>query len=118
MRMLGRAALLRCPRCGGRGLFLGWFRLRTRCPHCGLELERGERDHWLGGYAVNLVAAELIGVGIIVAFMLATAPDVPWAVVQVGAPLLMLALPFLLFPLSRTLWLAVDLYFRPDHLRR
>jgi uncharacterized protein (DUF983 family) len=111
--MLGRSARLRCPRCGSGGLFAHWMRLRDKCPHCGLVLSRGERDHWLGAFAVNLVAAELIGVGIVVAIMLATAPRVPWTMLQWGAPLLMLLLPFAFFPFSRTLWLAFDLYFRP-----
>jgi uncharacterized protein (DUF983 family) len=112
--MTARGLGLRCPRCGGRGIFRTWFHLRAECPTCGLALERGEReDHWFGAVAVNLVAAELLGVGAIVVWIVATWPDVPWTALQYGGPLIMIALPILFYPFSRALWLAWDLYFRP-----
>lgn len=111
----GRALLLRCPRCGGRGILRGWFSLRHSCPTCGLALERGEsEDYWIGGYTVNLVAAELLGIGAIIAFIMATWPDVPWTLVEFGGVAVMIAIPIAFFPFSRTLWLAWDLLFRPS----
>jgi uncharacterized protein (DUF983 family) len=114
LRATMRALALRCPRCGGGDLFENWLKLRPACPSCGQALQRGEHDHWLGAFAVNLVAAELIGVGVVIAFVLISLPDVPWRAVQIAAPLIMVALPFLFFPFSRTLWLAWDLHFRPE----
>lgn len=114
LRVTMRALMLRCPRCGGRGIFRRWFRLASECPTCGLALERGEsEDHWFGAVAVNLVAAELLGIGIIVVWIVATWPDVRWTAVQYAGPLIMLALPVLFYPFSRALWLAWDVYFRP-----
>ena len=114
LRVTARALALRCPRCGGRRIFRSWFRLTQECPSCGLVLERGEgEDHWFGAVAVNLVAAELLGIGAIVVWIVATWPDVPWTAVQYGGPLIMIALPVLFYPFSRALWLAWDLYFRP-----
>jgi uncharacterized protein (DUF983 family) len=114
LRVTARALTLRCPRCGTRGIFRSWFRLKPECPTCGLVLERGEsEDHWFGAVAVNLVAAELLGIGAIVVWFIATWPDVPWTAVQYGGPLIMIALPVLFYPFSRALWLAWDLYFRP-----
>src|SRR5690606_4809067 len=49
-RLCGRALKLRCPQCGGRGLLKTWLRLREHCPTCGLKLDRGETDHFIGGY--------------------------------------------------------------------
>jgi uncharacterized protein (DUF983 family) len=121
--LLGRGALLRCPRCGQGGLRKGWFALKERCPGCQLALERGEsEDYWLGAYAINLVIAEFVALLIVVGFILATLPAVPWgAVVWVGLAAALLS-PIAFFPLSRTLWLALDLYARPnergDRLRR
>jgi hypothetical protein len=43
---------------------------------------------------------------------------VPWTFVQYGSIALIIAAPNVLFPFSRTLWLAVDLLMRPaphDH---
>jgi uncharacterized protein (DUF983 family) len=109
-----RALTLRCPRCGARGIFRSWFRPKPECPSCGLALERGEReDHWFGAVAVNLVAAEVLGIGAIVVWIIAMWPNVPWTAVQYTGPLIMIALPVLFYPFSRALWLEWDLYFRP-----
>jgi uncharacterized protein (DUF983 family) len=114
--MFGRALLLRCPRCGGRGLFLSWFKLNDRCAQCALPLERGEaQDYWIGGMMFNIVLSELLAVLVVGTAILATWPNVPWTLVWFGAIALMLASPFLLFPISRLVWLAFDLLFRPQH---
>jgi uncharacterized protein (DUF983 family) len=109
-----RALTLRCPRCGSRGIFRSWFSLKPDCPTCGLALERGEgEDHWFGAVAVNLVVAELLGIGAIVVWIVATWPEVPWTAVQYVGPLIMIVLPIFFYPVSRALWLAWDVYFRP-----
>jgi uncharacterized protein (DUF983 family) len=114
LRVSARALTLRCPRCGTRGIFRSWFRLKPECPTCGLVLERGEsEDHWFGAVAVNLVAAELLGIGGIVVWIMAKWPNVPWTAIQYAGPLIMIALPVLFYPFSRALWLAWDLYLRP-----
>jgi uncharacterized protein (DUF983 family) len=114
--MFARAIMVRCPRCGGRGLFVSWFKLRERCPKCALPLERGEaHDYWIGGMMFNLVLAELVAVVLVGGAILLTWPEVPWREVKIGAIALMLASPFLLFPISRLMWLAFDLLFRPKH---
>ena len=112
--MVGRALLLRCPRCGSGGIFHHWLKPRVACPRCRVRLDRGERDHWLGGYAVNLVASELIWAALMIGVLIATWPEVPWTFLTYGGAGLMIALPFFFFPFSRTIWLAVDLAFRPD----
>lgn len=114
--MLGRALLLRCPRCGQGGLFLSWFTLKERCPRCGLPLQRGEaHDYWLGGMMFNIALSELLAVAVVATAVLVTWPTVPWNSIWIGAILLMVAAPFLLFPLSRIVWLGFDLIFRPRH---
>ncbi|HEU4995342.1 MAG TPA: DUF983 domain-containing protein [Gemmatimonadaceae bacterium] len=115
-RMLGRALVLHCPRCGSGGIFVSWFKTRERCPRCSLPLQRGEEhDYWLGGMMFNIVLSELLAVLVVAIAILASWPDVPWNVVWFGAIALMLAAPVLLYPVSRTTWLAFDLVFRPGH---
>ncbi|HTL35358.1 MAG TPA: DUF983 domain-containing protein [Kofleriaceae bacterium] len=110
----GRALLLRCPRCGRGNVLRGWLKLKEHCPYCGLALERGERsDFWLGAYVFNLVAGELLAIGIPVVWMIASSPHQPWTQIEILAIVLCVALPFVFFPFSRTLWLAWDLSFRP-----
>ena len=113
-RLTGRALLLRCPRCGSRGILRNWFRLRKECPLCGLDLDRGEPDYWIGGYAVNFVAAELLVVGMLVVVVIVQWPDVPWNLVQYGGVVLAILMPILFFPFSRVLWLTWDFMFRPN----
>ena len=53
--LLIRALAWRCPNCGRRGIFESWFRLKERCPQCGLALERHEEDYFLGGMMLNIM---------------------------------------------------------------
>ena len=112
LRLLGRGLRLHCPRCGGARILAGWFRLKSECPTCGLALDRGEHDYWLGAYALNLIVAELAAAACIVVIVLATWPDVRWTLVQFGGVALAVATPILFFPFSRVVWLALDLAFR------
>jgi uncharacterized protein (DUF983 family) len=114
LTMTWRAVRLRCPRCGARGIWRTFFRMRSQCPGCGIVLDRGEsEDYWLGSYMFNLVAAELVAVGISVVVIVASWPEVPWNFVWGLSIGLAAAMPVLFFPFARNLWLAWDLYFRP-----
>ena len=84
LRLLGRALRLRCPNCGGGAIFLSFGRLRPDCPTCGLQLDRGESDYFLGAYLFNLVAVELLFAGALLVVMLATWPSPPWDLLQWG----------------------------------
>jgi hypothetical protein len=55
----------------------------------------------------------LIWAASMIIIVIARWPDVPWVFLQTGGVLLMIALPVVFFPFSRTLWLAVDLLMRP-----
>ncbi len=111
--MLGRALRRRCPLCASEGLFDGWVEPRDACPRCQLKLDRGESDFFLGGYVLNFIAVELLLVGFLAASVLLTWPDVPWRwLAWIGAPLMILG-PIGFYPLSRLVWLAVDLSMRP-----
>jgi uncharacterized protein (DUF983 family) len=91
-----------------------WLKLKDECPQCGLALERGERsDFWIGAYVFNLVAGEVVAIGVPIIWMIASAPNQPWTEIEIVGAVLCVALPFLFFPFSRTLWLAWDLSFRP-----
>lgn len=111
--LLARAIRLRCPNCGGKPLFDSWLRMRERCPACGLRTERGEDGYVVGGYMFNIMAAELLWAGLLLAVIWATWPTPPWQVLLYAGGGLMIALPFLCYPFSKTLFLAFDLWFRP-----
>jgi hypothetical protein len=87
--------------------------MKERCPTCGLLLERGESDYFLGAYTVNLLAVEfLLAVGFIIVVVI-THPDLPWDALQYGGVALSVLGAVLCYPFAKTTWLAVDLMFRP-----
>ena len=67
----------------------------------------------MGAGCLNLIVAELVFAFGLLATVLLTWPNPPWnAMMFAGIPL-MVVVPMLFFPLSRTLWIAFDLTFRP-----
>ncbi len=112
-KLLIRAARLRCPHCGSGGIFRTFLELKLHCPGCGLRLERGEDDHFIGAYLLNLIAVELIVAFCIVLFLVATWPTPPWnTITYVSASLALLGC-VLCYPFAKTTFLAVDLALRP-----
>lgn len=86
----------------------------ARCPGCDLEFERREHGYLVGAYMVNLVAAELIWVAAAVAIAVATWPDPPWNLLMYGGAALLVITPVVLYPFSKTIFLAMDLVVRPQ----
>jgi hypothetical protein len=76
-------------------------------------MERGEHGYQVGSYMFAIIAAELIFAAIFLGTVLLTWPDPPWDLLLYGGMALMLVVPFLFFPFSKTLFLAFDLTFRP-----
>jgi hypothetical protein len=91
-----------------------WFRLRERCGRCDRPLERGEQDYFLGGMLFNLVISELLFAGAFAAVLIGMWPTVPWDGIEIAAPLGMAVTPFVMYPVSKLVWLAFDLILRPD----
>jgi uncharacterized protein (DUF983 family) len=88
-------------------LFRGWFTIVDNCPRCGLHFER-EEGYWAGALAINIgLTAGVFAIVFIVGLAL-TAPDVP--VVEMLAVLvpLMIIVPIVYYPFSKTMWMAVD----------
>jgi uncharacterized protein (DUF983 family) len=112
-RLLFRAARLRCPYCGGKGIFASFFTLERNCPTCGLRLERGESDYFVGAYLFNLIAVEFILFVCVCGFVYLTWPDPPWDLITYVTGFLMMAGCILCYPFAKTTWLAVDLAVRP-----
>jgi uncharacterized protein (DUF983 family) len=111
--LLRRAVRLRCPNCGARGVVRRWFEMTPRCGGCDIMLDRGENDFFIGAYLVNLIVAELIAAVFIALAVIALWPDVSWTwMTRVGIAL-MIASPLFFFPISRMVWLAIDLTFQP-----
>lgn len=91
--------------------------MRASCPACHLRLDRGEHDYFIGAFVVNFVVAELALFVAGLAGILLTWPEVPWTLLKWSLVAFIIPVPFLFYPWARTLWLAVDLAFRPVTLR-
>ncbi len=107
-----RAIMLRCPRCGARGILAGWFTLKDACPACALALRRApDSDEWFGGYFVNLITSELLMVFVVVAYVLANVPNVQWTNVEVLAVAMVIVSPVVSYPFAKVLWVGVEFLF-------
>jgi uncharacterized protein (DUF983 family) len=112
-QVVGRAARLKCPHCGKGPVLDHWFKMRRRCGNCGLAIERGERDYFIGSMMFNLAVAEtLFAVGFVTTLVVVW-PNVPWDTLQWVAPLAIAGAPFVLFPFSKLAWLGFDILLRP-----
>jgi hypothetical protein len=87
--------------------------MQERCPVCGMRLARGEEGYEVGAYMFNIVAAELIFAAIFLGVLASTWPEPPWDQLLYGGVIMMVAVPFLFYPFSKTIFLAFDLVFRP-----
>ena len=108
-----RAVRRRCPNCGGGGLFRRWLVMVPRCGTCGLRFDRGEPGYYLGAIWINLLLAESLSMAVILTVIVRAWPTPPWDTLAWAAPLEALIAPFLLYPFSKTLFLAFDMGIRP-----
>ena len=113
-KMIRRSLMRQCPRCANRSAwFTSWFKQGERCIGCGIKRTRDTDGHELGSMTVasvvNIVLI-MIAIGIAIAI---TAPDVPVLTLYIVLASAALVFPVLTWPMTHTLWMALDLIFRP-----
>ncbi len=111
-RLFGRAFLLRCPNCGKGPVLEHWMKLRVRCGHCELRLQRGEHDTVMGFAFILFTMVGVAAYAVLTVTMLVT-EETPWDLLETGLPLLVLVMLFAFFPFAKLGWLAFDLMLRP-----
>lgn len=116
--MLRRGLLRRCPRCGSRRVFDGWFAMKERCPGCGHRFERrnDEDGFFLGAFVIAFGTTEgavalCLAVYIIAASAHGGSISV-WPAILAGL-LCSIGLPLVVYPFSKTVWCAIDLAMHP-----
>ena len=111
--LLYRAITRRCPYCGGGNIFGNFFSLKKLCPTCEVQFER-EDGYFAGGYALNMVFSEFIALGLALYLLFGTSlRNAPLLTQEIIAVSLAIFWPLLLFPFSRTFWMALDLTIHP-----
>lgn len=114
-QMLMRGLRRRCPLCDSNHLFRRWLAMVERCPGCHYRFER-EEGFFLGAYVVNLAVTEglLLLLSVIpLIVLLDRNPDSGIAGVVIGGILAAVIAPLIFYPISKTLWTAIDLIMRP-----
>jgi uncharacterized protein (DUF983 family) len=111
---LTRGLTKRCPVCGARGIFEGYFTIAERCHACGLEFER-EDGYWLGAMVVAMAAVLVVFGVTFVGGMLLTWPDVPWTGLLIGTLALNAVVPIVLYPWCMTAWMGLHHAFVPTN---
>ncbi len=86
--------------------------MRPRCPTCGLAFERESGFH-LGAIAINISLVSVLFVVYLVAGFVLTSPDPPIVPLTIGGLLIAGVLPIVLYPFSKTVWLAISLAWAP-----
>ena len=107
IRAFARGAVRHCPRCGGGRLFTSWFKIRERCPRCGFRLER-EEGGFLGAMTFNYAITAVIWLAVFVVWLAVDLPDVRVFLLTVVSISIAVVVPLLFWPISKTLWAAVD----------
>lgn len=111
-RIVLRGFLRRCPLCGSGDIGEGWFRQRDRCPRCNYPTTRSE-DQWIGSLGINTMVSFTLLVGVIAVGFAVTYPDPPVATLLVVAVGVAALFPVFFFPISKSLWSAIDMAMRP-----
>lgn len=62
---------------------------------------------------ILLIVAEMLFAVMFLVVLLVTWPNPPWTAIQWSAVVLLFAGVLLVYPFAKTLWLAIDLVFRP-----
>lgn len=111
-RAVTRGVRRRCPLCGARGIFQGWFGLRDRCPTCNYPTTRVD-DQWIGALGINTIVTFTALAMVIAAGFAATYPDPPVSVLMAVTATVAVVVPIAFYPVSKSLWAGIDLAMRP-----
>lgn len=112
--MLWRGARWRCAWCGGRrAFFTSWFRKDDRCHTCGIDWHRGYDGFELGAATVNTIVTFGLLVAAMAVGIVATMPDIAVVPLLIGLGIGGIVVPTAAYPISYTLWQAIDLAMRP-----
>ena len=111
--LLLRGLTRRCPWCGDqRAYFLEWFKRQEKCRACGHGYRRGDHAFELGAVTANMILTfGSILISILVTVVL-TLPNISIPLVVGVSCAIALLGPLFFYPISYTLWQAIDLIMR------
>jgi uncharacterized protein (DUF983 family) len=111
-RALLRGLGCRCAHCGSGHIFASYFRLRERCPRCGLRFQRHE-GQWSGDIGINTVATTALLFVVLLGGTLLMWNHLNAALLLGVAAVAAIVFPIAFIPVAKSLWVAIDLVMRP-----
>lgn len=113
--MVLRGFRRRCGRCGAKGIFDGWFRLKERCPVCGYRFVR-EAGAFTGVMLMNVTATFVLMFLSLITYVFwrgITGDEIafwPFAAACIASAVVV---PIVFYPFAASGWAAMDLAMRP-----
>jgi hypothetical protein len=86
--------------------------MKEDCSQCCIHFER-EEGYWVGALIINTTVTFATFLVIFVSGILITWPDVPWTVVGVVTIVANGLIPVAFYPVSKSLWLALEMGWHP-----
>lgn len=86
--------------------------MREHCRRCGLEFER-EEGYWVGAMIINTTVTFATFLVVFGGSIALTWPEVPWPAVLAVTVTANLLIPIWFYPVSKTLWMALELSWHP-----
>jgi uncharacterized protein (DUF983 family) len=112
LRAVGRLVRLRCPACGDARVLTSRGTVHKRCAACNFRFERTDDRYFAGAMFFGLLLGEALFAVTLLIVMIATWPNPPWNVMSY-APVGMLLVMLVMIPVSRVVWVSVDVLVRP-----
>lgn len=86
--------------------------MHENCLRCGLHYER-EPGYFVGAVVINTIVIFATFIAIFGGMVILTWPDVPWTTVLIVTAMANVVIPTLSYPMSKTVWTALDLSWHP-----
>ncbi len=87
--------------------------VRLRCSGCHFRFERSDENYFSGAMFFGLLGGEFIFAASLLVVLLIMWPNVPWDTLMWAMPLGMVLVLIFFVPISKALWLTVDVLVRP-----
>lgn len=111
--MLLRGCTGSCAVCGKSLLTIRWVQLQLVCDRCQFPVERTE-GHFVGGVGINtIVTFGVVLIGLLLAIGLSAPDPISSGPVAVVLGSVAVTTSVVFYPVSRTLWSALDLLLTP-----
>jgi Protein of unknown function (DUF983) len=84
-----------------------------RCRSCNFRFERSDESYFSGAMFFGLLMGEFIYGILLLVILVSMWPNVPWDTITWAMPLGVLLVMVFVIPVSRVVWLTVDVLVRP-----